>query len=135
MIASADASVLFRLALGQQDALREWRDIDQGVSSALITVEGVRTLDRLRTPANVVDSEVANRRAALLRLIASLEIVEVARGATDADPTGDACGHSPGDGLDLERESMGADLVMATHDRALAIVAQAHGLATIEIER
>jgi hypothetical protein len=37
-----------RLVLGQPDVLREWRDVHQGVSSALITVEGLRTLDRLR---------------------------------------------------------------------------------------
>jgi predicted nucleic acid-binding protein len=49
VIAYVDASVLLRLALGQPDALREWRDIHQGVSSALITVESLRTLDRLAT--------------------------------------------------------------------------------------
>jgi len=39
MIAYVDASVLLRVALGQPNALREWRDVDRGVSSTLITVE------------------------------------------------------------------------------------------------
>jgi len=77
MIAYVDASVLLRVALGQPTALREWRDIDLGVWSALITVESLRTLDRLRIRANLPDSEVAGRRATFLRLIASLEIVEI----------------------------------------------------------
>ena len=41
--APVDASVLLRLALGQPDASREWRHIHQSVSSALITVESLRT--------------------------------------------------------------------------------------------
>ncbi|HEY7388927.1 MAG TPA: hypothetical protein VH640_10495 [Bryobacteraceae bacterium] len=88
MIAYVDASVLLRLALGQPDALHEWRDVHRGVLSALITVESLRTLDRLRVRAKLTDSEIAGRRAT----------------------------------------------VMATHDRALAIAAQAHGLMAIGIE-
>lgn len=68
---------MLRLALGQPDALREWRDIHKGISSALITVESLRTLGRLRVRANLTDSEVAIRRAPVLKMIASLEIVEI----------------------------------------------------------
>ena len=35
----------------------------------------------------------------------------------------------------LWKEFEGAELVMATHDRALAMAAQAHGLAAIGIEQ
>jgi predicted nucleic acid-binding protein len=77
VIAYVDASVLLRLALGQPDALREWRDIHQGISSALIAVESLRTLDRLRIRAKFTDSEVASRRASVIKMIASLEIVEI----------------------------------------------------------
>lgn len=47
MIAYVDSSVLLRLALGQPDALPEWSRIERGVSSALVTPESLRTLDRL----------------------------------------------------------------------------------------
>src|SRR5262249_18962385 len=77
MIAYVDASVLLRVALRQPDALPEWRQIRQGVSSALIATESLRTLDRLRLRAWLPDGEVADRRATILRLIASLELVEV----------------------------------------------------------
>jgi hypothetical protein len=46
VIANVDASVLLRVALGQADALSEWRHIDRGVSSALVQTESLRTLDR-----------------------------------------------------------------------------------------
>jgi len=61
----------------QPDALPEWRQIDQGVSSALIMTESLRTLDRLRLRANLADAEVAKRRATILALIASLELVDI----------------------------------------------------------
>ena len=77
MIEYVDASVLLRVALRQRDALPEWRHIDQGVASALILTESLRTLDRLRLRASLSDDEVATRRATILRLIASLELVEL----------------------------------------------------------
>ncbi len=77
MIAYVDSSVLLRVALGQSNALREWSQIDRGVSSALITTESLRTLDRLRLRAKMSDIEVASRRSTILALIDSLELVEV----------------------------------------------------------
>jgi predicted nucleic acid-binding protein len=77
MIAYVDASVLLRVALGQPNALREWREVDRGVSSALNY--GRKSADAGSTahPGNLPDSEIAGRRATVLRLIASLEIVEI----------------------------------------------------------
>ena len=68
MIAYVDASVLLRVALGQPVALPDWRRLRQGVASALVTTECLRTLDRLRLRARLADAEVARRR---LRLTAS----------------------------------------------------------------
>lgn len=77
MIAYVDASVLLRVALGQADILPEWRHIDQGVSSALAMTECLRTLDRLRLRIKLSDSEMATRRATILALIGSLELVDI----------------------------------------------------------
>ena len=71
MIAYVDTSVLLRVALGQADALPEWRQVDRGVTSALTSVEGLRTLDRLRLRARLADAEVARRRAIILQLLDS----------------------------------------------------------------
>ena len=75
MIAYIDSSVLLRLALGQPNSLPEWRQIDRGVSSALIATESLRTLDRLRIRAGLSDTETARRRATILSLINSLELM------------------------------------------------------------
>ena len=136
MIAYVDASVLLRVALRQPDALPEWRQIRQGVSSALITTESLRTLDRLRLRAKLPDEEIANRRAAILRLIASLELVEIGAVVLDraAQPMPTELGTLDAIHLAtalLWKEMSRVDLVMATHDGALGLAAKAHGLAVL----
>ena len=136
MIAYVDASVLLRVALRQPDALPEWRQIQQGVSSALIMTESLRTLDRLRLRANLVDAEVAGRRATILQLIASLELVEIDAAVLDraAQPMPTELGTLDAIHLAtalLWKEMARVDLVMATHDGALAVSAQAHGLPVV----
>jgi predicted nucleic acid-binding protein len=120
--------------------LAEWSEIDQGVSSALITAESLRTLDRLRLRAHLPDPEVALRRAAILRLIASLEIVEIDSTVLDraAQPMPTELGTLDAIHLStalLWKQMMRAELVMATHDQALAVGAEAHGMAVIGVSR
>jgi predicted nucleic acid-binding protein len=140
VIAYVDASVLLRVALRQPDALPAWRQINQGVSSALTLTECLRTLDRLRLRTNLSDIEVARRRATILSLIASLDIVEIDATVLDraAQPMPTVLGTLDAIHLAtalLWRESTRKDLVMATHDAALALGAQAHGLAVAGVSR
>ncbi|HEY3783683.1 MAG TPA: PIN domain-containing protein [Steroidobacteraceae bacterium] len=132
MIAYVDSSVLLRLALGQPNALPEWRQIDRGVSSALISTESLRTLDRLRIRAGLSDVEVASRRATILNLIDSLELIEVDSVVLDraAQPMPTELGTLDAIHLAsalLWKEGTAIDPVMTTHDGALALAAQAHG--------
>lgn len=136
MIAYVDASVLLRVALGQPDALPEWRRIQQGVSSALVIAESLRTLDRLRLRARLADAEVASRRATILSLIASLELVDIDAVVLEraAQPMPTELGTLDTIHLAtalLWKEMSSADLVMATHDGALALGAKAHGLPVV----
>ena len=138
MIAYVDASVLLRVVLGQPNALPEWTQIDRGLSSALVTTESLRTLDRLRLRAQLSDSKLAPRRQAVLALIASLELVEIDGTVLDraAQPMPTELGTLEAIHLAsalLFRESTGEELMMATHDRALALGAQAHGIRVIGI--
>jgi predicted nucleic acid-binding protein len=136
MIAYVDSSVLLRLALGQPNALPEWRQIDRGVSSALISTESLRTLDRLRIRAGSSDIEIAKRRATILNLIDSLELIEidsiVLNRAAQPMPTelGTLDAIHLASAL-LWKEGTGIDPVMATHDAALGLAAQAHGFPVI----
>jgi predicted nucleic acid-binding protein len=84
----------------------------------------------------IAGAEIASRRRAVLAVIASLALIEVdaivlARaeqpmptklGTLDAIHLASAL---------LWREAAGENLTMATHDRALALAAQAHGLPII----
>lgn len=138
MIAYVDASVVLRVALSQPDALAEWRQIEQGVTSALVTTESLRTLDRLRLRAKVSDAEIAKRRSTILSLIASLELVEVDSVVLDraAQPMPTELGTLDAIHLAtalLWKEMTGLNLVMATHDVALAVGAQAHGLPVVGV--
>lgn len=140
MIAYVDSSVLLRVALGQPDRLSEWSQIQRGVSSALVTTESLRTLDRLRLRVNLVDAEVAKRRATILALIASLEVVEidaiVLQRAAQPMPTelGTLDAIHLATAL-LWKEMARVDLVMATHDSALALGAQAHGMPVVGVQK
>jgi predicted nucleic acid-binding protein len=133
VIAYIDSSVLLRVVLRQPGALREWKTIRQGVASALVEVECLRTLDRLRLRAGIADEQIAARRETIFRLLEAIELVEPNRpvlvraaqplpvdlGTLDAIHLATAM---------LWREHAGTDLVMATHDLALGRAARAHGL-------
>jgi len=132
MIAYVDASVLLRVALGQPNALPDWRQIERGVSSALITTESLRTLDRVRLRTQLSDIEVARRRSTILALLDSLELVEIDSLVLEraAQPMPTEVGTLDAIHLAsalLWRDAMGVDLVMATHDGALGLAARAHG--------
>ncbi len=136
MTAYVDASVVLRLAFGQPNRLTEWPKIQRGVSSALVATESLRTLDRLRLRSKLSDAEVATRRAAILSLIASLELVELDAAILDraAQPMPTELGTLDAIHLAtalLWTEMTGALLTMATHDQALGVAAQAHGLSVV----
>jgi predicted nucleic acid-binding protein len=136
--AYVDASVILRLAFGQRDALAEWPKIQRGVASALVTVESLRTLDRLRLRATLSNEEVATRRAAILSLIGSLEVVELDAVVLDraSHPMPTELGTLDAIHLAtalLWKDMTGLDVTMATHDEALGVGATAHGLAVIGV--
>jgi predicted nucleic acid-binding protein len=138
MIAYVDSSVLLRIVLGQRDALSEWPNIQQGVASALVKTESLRTLDRLRIRTQIADTEIALRRATILELLASLHLVDVDEVVLDraAQPMPTELGTLDAIHLAtalLWHEMTRNELVMATHDAALAIGARAHGLQVLGI--
>lgn len=136
MIAYVDSSVLLRVALGQPNSLPEWRHIERGISSALILTESLRTLDRLRLRAGLTDPEIARRRATILKLINALELIEIDAVVLEraAQPMPTELGTLDAIHLAsalLWKDAMGVDPVLTTHDGALGLAAQAHGLAVL----
>jgi predicted nucleic acid-binding protein len=140
VIAYIDASVLLRVALGQPDALPAWSQIQQGVSSALVATECFRTLDRLRLRVSLADAELSKRRATIFELIASLEVVEIDSTVLDraSQPMPTELGTLDAIHLAtalLWKQMTREPLVMATHDGALALAAEAHGLPGVGVKR
>ena len=136
MIAYVDASVLLRVLLGEPGRLREWRQLETAVSSALAEVEVLRTLDRLRLREQLTLDEAADRRGAAIRVLHAVSLAEVSapilRRAADPFPT-------PLGTLDAIhlatalawRDARHPALLVATHDAQLALAARACGFEVV----
>lgn len=138
MIAYVDSSVLLRKVLGQAGALREWKELEAPVASALVEVECLRTLDRLRVADGIEDRRVSEWREAVYRLLSEAEVVEVTRSvlARAAQPMPTSLGTLDAIHLAtalLWRERGAPELVLATHDEALATAARACGLGVVGV--
>ncbi len=136
MIAYLDSSVVLRVVLGQRGSLREWKAVETGVASALLEVECLRTLDRLRFLDGIAEVEIARRRETIYRILEALTVIEPTRPvlARAAQPLPVVLGTLDAIHLAtalLWRERSDADLVMATHDAALGLAARAVGFRVI----
>jgi len=136
MIAYLDASVVLRLVLGERDRIKEWPRLTGGVASALTEVECLRSLDRLARSGALEASEVAARRESVYRLLEGVEVVELTRAVLRRASEPFATPLGTLDALHLStamlwRDARNADLVMATHDKALAIASRSVGLRVI----
>jgi predicted nucleic acid-binding protein len=138
LYAYLDSSVILRVLLGQPDALAEWDEVRAGVASALVEVECLRTLDRLRLLGSISEDELTERRAVVFDVMAAIEVVEVTRAvlARASQPFPTTLGTL--DALHLStallwQEQSGTALTLATHDAALRRAARASGFAVIGI--
>jgi hypothetical protein len=132
VIAYVDSSVVLRMVLGQPGRLVEWKSIVTGVASGLVEVECLRTLDRLRVAGNLSADDVAVRREAVFRILEGLELVELTRAVLHraAQPMPAPLGTLDAIHLataEMWREAKGKELLVATHDQALALAARASG--------
>jgi predicted nucleic acid-binding protein len=132
VIAYVDSSVVLRMVLGQPGRLAEWKSIVTGVASGLVEVECLRTLDHLRVAGNLSADDCAVRREAVYRILEGLELVELTRAVLHraAQPMPAPLGTLDAIHLataEMWREAKGKELLIATHDQALALAARASG--------
>lgn len=136
MIAYVDSSVLLRKVLHQPGHLESWSAIRRPVSSSLLRVECLRTLENYRQRVPMSDEDLALRRAAVLHLLGPCELVHpdpiVLERASMPMPTR----LTTLDAIHLAtalvwQDARGEKVVMATHDRALGAAAQAFGMDVI----
>lgn len=128
-----DSSVVLRRLLKQPGAFVRWPGPETPVTSEMLQVDALRTLDRLRVQGRLNDGEVAERISALLAMIGSFERVPVTRavlqGAGRPFPT--AVGTL--DAIHLATallwiEERDEPLTFLTHDAQQALAARACGL-------
>ncbi|MBW3563823.1 MAG: PIN domain-containing protein [Acidobacteria bacterium] len=139
MIAYVDSSVVLRLVLGQPGGLSQWKEIRRGVSSSLIEVECLRTIDRFRMKFGLSDKDHARRRSAVYAIIDEIDIVEITRPVLSraSQPMPTVVGTLDAIHLAtavLWSEQSAERLVVATHDGALGRAAEAFGFEVIGTE-
>ncbi|MGD8895678.1 MAG: type II toxin-antitoxin system VapC family toxin [Acidobacteriota bacterium] len=136
MIAYVDTSVLLRLVLREPGGLEELRSLEGLVSSELLAVESLRTIDRLRLQGALSMDETAASRAAVDDWLEAVDLVLLQRPilARASDPFPTPLGTL--DALHLAtvlvwRDRMKQALVLATHDGGLALAARAFGIEVV----
>lgn len=132
MTAYIDTSALLRIVFREPGALDDLRTYDALVASELIAVESARTIDRLRLQGSVSTQEAAARMRTTKDWLEAIDLVllrtPVLSRASEPMPT-------PLGTLDavhlatalIWRDRMGPLPIMATHDAALGLAAQAFG--------
>ena len=126
-----DSSVVLRVVLGETGVLPEWRRVQRAFASELVRLECLRTIDRARIRRSIPDGDVADRRAAVLEILAGVELVtvdeEILRRASDPFPTslGSLDAIHLASALRVREEF--SDLDVATHDEQLGTAARALG--------
>jgi predicted nucleic acid-binding protein len=134
VIAYLDTSALLRLVLREPGSLgREVRSWDGLVSSELLAVESLRTIDRLRLQGDLSVEEAASRRETVTEWLEAVDLVLLQRPilarASEPFPTALGTLHVLHLATALVwRDRMRQELVMATHDRDLALAARSFGL-------
>jgi predicted nucleic acid-binding protein len=126
-----DSSVVVRILFGEPNPLPTWSRIARAISSELLPIECLRTLDRVRLRARLPDQALGERRHAMLDAMDAIEIVPLDRSILEraGDPFPTSLGTL--DALHLASalaiRTDVPDMVFATHDDELGLAASAMG--------
>jgi predicted nucleic acid-binding protein len=136
VITYLDTSALLRIVLSEADALDELRARESLISSEILVVESLRAIDRLRLAGALSLESAAARRATLTGWLESVDLVLLQRPilARASEPFPAPLGTL--DALHLStalllRERTRQAVVLATHDRGLAVAARSFGFEVV----
>ena len=132
MKAYLDSSVVLRVVLRESNALAEWASITEYASSALLRVECLRTLERLRVEEDIADEEIARRSKEADVILESVRLLNITPAvlARAAEPFETLLKSL--DAIHLAtaiewRRQGHRDFMFATHDRRLGQAAEGAG--------
>lgn len=126
-----DSSVLLRVVLGEPARLDVWSKIESPVSSELIRLECLRTIDRAKVRFALNDKSVAQQRAAVIEMIDAFTLISldslVLERASDPFPTSLGTLDAIHLATALLARQEFEELELATHNDELATAARAVG--------
>ncbi|MGQ0678695.1 MAG: type II toxin-antitoxin system VapC family toxin [Actinomycetota bacterium] len=130
-----DSSVVLRVILGEPGQLAAWDQVTTALSSELLRVECLRTIDRARLRLGLTDEIVAERRSWLLEVLRGITLIPLQQRVVvrAADPFPTSVGTLDALHLasaQLAREHL-PDLQLATHDAELALAASSVGFTVL----
>ncbi|MCA1839311.1 MAG: PIN domain-containing protein [Actinomycetota bacterium] len=126
-----DSSILLRVVLGEPARLGIWPKITSPVSSELIRVECLRTIDRARVRLGLSDKEVSRHRSDVLEALDALALIVIDRRVLEraSEPFPTVLGSL--DAIHLSSAILAREefdhLFLATHDEQLSMAARAVG--------
>lgn len=133
MNAYVDSSVLIRLLFGQPQPFARWPQITRAISSELVRVECLRTIDRTAIRGELRDETLAQYRSSALDLIDRLVLVPISSmilgRAAEPFPTSLGTLDAIHLATALQASPEFEPLVVATHDGELAMAARSVGFA------
>lgn len=131
-----DSSAALRIVLGAPGALPDFRHLDHVIASALVEVECLRTLDRLRAVERITPEAIARRREIVYELLDRIDVVELTPAVLSRASQPLPVALKTLDALHLAtamlwRETEGSEVEIATHDEAFALAARAVGFKVV----
>lgn len=132
MIAYIDSSVIMRVLLGQPNALAEFSKVERPIASKLLKVEGLRTLDRLRTRGLLTETEFVKSAEEFRDSIDAVEWIEITHAVLDRVGGNFAVALGTLDAIHLSsallwKEQTKMDIQFLTHDELLGRAARSLG--------
>jgi predicted nucleic acid-binding protein len=126
-----DSSVLLRIVLGESGRLRIWSSIENPISSELIQLECLRTIDRARNRLGLQDEDVSRYRAEVFETTEAFNLIALDSTVLvrEAEPFPTTIGSL--DAIHLASAVLAKqeieNLVLATHDGELAVAGRSVG--------
>jgi predicted nucleic acid-binding protein len=130
--AYVDSSVVLRVVQRAANALPQWDLIDQLISSVLLRVECVRTIERLRMIDQVAGDQLLEYRVTIAAIAGEAELIAIDESILELAEGEFSAPLKSLDAIHLAsaiwwRDYHHVNLAFATHDKTLARAARAAG--------
>jgi predicted nucleic acid-binding protein len=136
MIAYVDSSVLMRIILNEPNPLKEMLNLSHGVSSELLRVECLRTLDRYRIANTLLEEDFLSRAELIHYALKRIELLKVGSEVLDRASQSFPTTLGTLDAIHLStcllyQQRENKEVVLCSHDEGLKKAAKATGLSVL----